>query len=84
MKRYSSTKATANHLDWQSRKITELQEKIRKNESKICKWEQNDNGDWDAQCGESLLFMFVLIGGTPEENGFNFCPFCGAALEEEK
>ena len=26
---------------------------------------------------------FVLIDGTPEENGYNFCPTCGADLRGE-
>lgn len=33
---------------------------------------------WRTDCDN----RFVLIDGTPSENGFRFCPYCGRALVE--
>lgn len=32
-----------------------------------------------SYCGE----MFTLLGGTPEENQYKYCPNCGAMMDEE-
>ena len=32
---------------------------------------------WDTNCGEAFYFD---TGGI-EENGFNFCPYCGKEIE---
>ena len=48
-----------------------------------CKW-QLDDPDFDAggpyvtQCDE----YFQFNDGGPKDNGFKFCPFCGAQLQE--
>lgn len=42
-----------------------------------CKWEyQEDEDCWDTECGNK----FVLEVGTPIENDFHFCPYCGRDL----
>lgn len=33
---------------------------------------------WETSCGKA----FVMIDGTPNENGYNFCPSCGKELNE--
>ena len=33
-----------------------------------------------SACGE----IQVLIYGTPKENGWNYCPHCGAKMDEEE
>ena len=43
-----------------------------------CQWIQDDDGVFDTGCGE----RFVLDSGTPDENGFNFCCYCGKKLAE--
>lgn len=42
-----------------------------------CIWtEDDDTGAYDTACGNKHLF----IEGTPRENGYRFCPYCGGAL----
>lgn len=42
-----------------------------------CLWEyQEDEDCWDTECGNK----FTLIDGTPIENDFHFCPYCGKEL----
>lgn len=47
-----------------------------------CVWKQDegfyDDISWDTACGEK----FEFYDGTPEDNAFNFCPFCGQHLKE--
>ena len=44
-----------------------------------CCWSQDrDDGSWATGCGE----LFVFTDGTPKENGFKFCPYCGRTLSE--
>ena len=47
------------------------------------RWETIEGWDGDevyrcSECGEE----FVLIDGTPKENGYHFCPNCGADMRE--
>lgn len=44
------------------------------------KMEDGEEGYWDTSCGTSHLFF----GGTPFDNHFLFCPYCGKKLEENK
>lgn len=46
-------------------------------------WIEQDGFDGDtyydcSECGES----FCLIDGTPTDNLYNYCPDCGAKMEE--
>lgn len=42
-----------------------------------CAWRYDFHGDaWDTGCGEK--FWFASNG--PEENGFEYCPYCGGTL----
>jgi hypothetical protein len=43
-----------------------------------CEWEENSDGQYEADCGN----IFEVIEGTPEENGFKFCTFCGKPLKQ--
>ncbi len=45
-----------------------------------CTWHEDDDGHWHTDCKQ----MFTLFDGTPVENGFGFCPYCGKELEEER
>ncbi len=45
------------------------------------RWETIEGWDGDevyrcSECGEE----YVLIDGTPKENGYHFCPNCGADM----
>ena len=44
-----------------------------------CTWTENEDGVYETNCGN--LFMFN--DGTPSENGFEFCPYCGRELREQ-
>lgn len=41
-----------------------------------------DLDELERQAG--VLAAWVLWEGTPAENGMNYCPRCGAKLEQEK
>lgn len=47
------------------------------------RWEHNDDGYgcevlwWCSACKEK----FVLIEGTPRDNGYYYCPNCGAKMD---
>lgn len=44
-----------------------------------CEWRLKDedwNG-WESSCGRTYYFK----DGSPAENGFKFCPFCGMELD---
>lgn len=49
-------------------------------------WQQHsyfdeDNGVFQcSNCKEE----FVLISGSPKENGYNYCPHCGCKMEDEE
>lgn len=44
-----------------------------------CTWtEDADDGSFDTGCGNKHTF----IDGTPRENEYRFCPYCGGALQE--
>ena len=47
-------------------------------------------GRWIEECEESLYSCsacgteWVTIEGTPKENGMDFCPHCGARMDEKE
>jgi hypothetical protein len=46
-----------------------------------CEWKQNDGYDetyWETSCDHA----FCLNDGTPEQNHFKFCPYCGGTIEQ--
>ena len=45
-----------------------------------CTWIENEDGVYETNCGN----MFVFNDGTPSENGFAFCPYCGLELSENE
>lgn len=48
-------------------------------ESEPCVWSENAEGWWETTCQNE----FSLTNGTPEDNGMNFCPYCGHELQEQ-
>lgn len=45
-----------------------------------CVWTYYENEFvyyWDASCGDSFTFET----GTPQENNFTYCPFCGKKIK---
>lgn len=45
---------------------------------KTCKWTEDEDGNWDTECGEK----FEVSSGLPSENGFKYCHHCGKRLVE--
>lgn len=54
-------------------------------EPKVGKWIERDDG-WEnvfyecSECGEA----FTLIDGTPTDNLYYYCPFCGAKMKRSE
>ena len=51
-------------------------------EQEACTWTRNlddDSGMYETSCGEA----FMISDGTPKENSFKFCCYCGKSLEED-
>jgi len=44
-----------------------------------CVWAEDENGIWGTGCGHA----FETLADSPSENGFKFCPYCGAKIEEK-
>ena len=67
------------------REFIELAIKALEQEPKTGHWIEKDGFDGDvyydcSECGES----FCLIDGTPTDNLYNYCPNCGAKMEESE
>lgn len=45
-----------------------------------CEWHisDEDGSVWESTCG----LLWVIIDGTPTENGMQYCPKCGKQLSE--
>ena len=43
-----------------------------------CLWKEDADGLWHTECGEIHMFLY----GSPTENNYNYCPYCGKVLEE--
>ena len=46
---------------------------------RYCVWSEDGDGTWQTSCRRS----FVLIEGTPEQNGMRFCCYCGSRLQQK-
>lgn len=49
--------------------------------TELCLWqiEIQDERVWKTSCEE----LFVMIDGSPLENGMGYCPFCGRRIQEK-
>lgn len=50
------------------------------NKRMVCVWREEDNFHetfWESDCDKSFVFT---QGGTPADNNFAFCPFCGKVM----
>lgn len=50
---------------------------------KTCTWTYIDDPDydsWETSCDEAFQFL----AGSPQENRFFYCPYCGAEIKEKK
>ena len=46
--------------------------------SDFCLWTQDSDGNWETACGQ----MHVFFDGTPHQNNYDFCPYCGKRLTQ--
>jgi len=46
--------------------------------NEYCTWSEDEDYVWMTSCHESHIFF----DGTPIENGYKFCPYCGKPLKE--
>ena len=44
-----------------------------------CSWTPDEDGDFQTGCNA----LWLLVDGTPTENGMKFCAFCGKPIKEE-
>lgn len=69
-------------------KARELRKQILEYGTSMCRphgeWVEVEdyNGDIHYQC-DQCKEEYVLIDGTPQDNGYNFCPNCGARMEAD-
>ena len=57
-------------------------ELLKEQEAKTGKWilDDEDANSWEcSECGGLL----IINDGTPHENDWYFCPYCGSKLEEQ-
>lgn len=46
--------------------------------NEYCTWSEDEDGVWWTVCKE----MHEFYDGTPKDNNYKFCPYCGKELEE--
>lgn len=66
--------------DWASIPGTNVRVPIRGtgNQSTSCTWHGDEEGCYETACGH----IFQVIDGTPTENAFGYCCFCGKPLNQ--
>lgn len=45
-----------------------------------CTWQWDDEGYWETECGNK----YVILEGTPKENGMKYCTYCGREINEQR
>jgi hypothetical protein len=48
--------------------------------SEFCTWKPDDDGNWETTCGN----LHVFFDGTPHQNSYGFCPYCGKRLAQNE
>ena len=43
----------------------------------VCIWTETIHGEHQTQCGDRHIF----IDGSPGENGYVYCPYCGGSIK---
>jgi len=62
--------------NWQTNGI------IGESKMDVCFWEEVDDGDcYESSCNKK---GFQFNDGNPQDNGFEFCPYCGKKLIVKK
>ena len=63
--------------------MTNMLTLLKEHEPKTSKWilDDDDANSWKcSECGG----LSIINDGTPHENNWYFCPYCGTKLEDEK
>jgi hypothetical protein len=61
------------------RAIEIIDEAEAKWEADCCEWKYDEEEDYyETSCGH----LQIIMGGTPTENGYRFCPYCGRKIAE--
>lgn len=47
--------------------------------AETCKWTEDADGNWDTSCDNK----YIIVEGTPTDNGMKFCTYCGRELSHE-
>lgn len=50
---------------------------LAKPATKSCTWTEDADGNWHTGCQQ----IHVIIVGSPPENGYVYCPYCGSKIE---
>ena len=59
---------------------TPEQQALRR-DAELCGWDEEHDGDtWATGCGH----VFQFIDGTPSDNSFVYCCYCGRKIEETR
>jgi len=48
-----------------------------------CIWKEESGVDSDVTYSTSCDNMFTIMEGTPKDNDFKYCPYCGGKLKEK-
>ena len=60
------------------------QARKRVNEMKTCKWHKPHPEYEDVYYETSCKHSFMFNDGGVEDNGFDYCPYCGEEIESEE
>ncbi len=49
-----------------------------KRQNRTCRWSVDDDGNWDTDCAQK----HILMDGTPFQNHYSYCCYCGKAIKQ--
>jgi DNA-directed RNA polymerase subunit RPC12/RpoP len=85
--RVTSKQRDCSHCIQTNKRVEELEtecERLRASVVGVCVWQYKDDNCfysyWETACEQA----FVILEGSPEENNYRHCPYCGKVLVEEK
>ena len=71
------------HADYYALTMERAIDLLKEQEPKTGKWilDDDDANSWEcSECGGLLM----INDGTPHENDWHFCPYCGAKLDKQE